>query len=222
MGNKWYIYTCIYTFYTMLELLSEKDKKAYSLIRNRLLQTGRKPTLEEINEVTGGRSPRSASLVIERLIRLGFLKKYGTNLRLTEKRIDTTSVSTVNVPLVGHVACGLPILAQENIEAYIPVSTSLAKPDGNYFLLRASGDSMNVSGINDGDLLLVRQQATANNGEQVVALINDEATVKEFHYKGDYVTLLPKSNNPIHKPIILTEEFVIQGIVKAVIPLETI
>lgn len=206
----------------MLELLSEKDKKAYSLIRNRLLQTGRKPTLEEINEVTGGRSPRSASLVIERLIRLGFLKKYGTNLRLTEKRIDTTSVSTVNVPLVGHVACGLPILAQENIEAYIPVSTSLAKPDGNYFLLRASGDSMNVSGINDGDLLLVRQQATANNGEQVVALINDEATVKEFHYKGDYVTLLPKSNNPIHKPIILTEEFVIQGIVKAVIPLETI
>jgi repressor LexA len=206
----------------MLEYLSEKDKRAYSLIRNRLLLAGKKPTLEEINDVTGGKSPRSASLVIERLIRLGFLKKYGNNLKLTEKRIDITSVSTVDVPIVGQVACGLPILALENIEAYIPVSTSLAKPSGNYFLLRASGDSMNMAGINDGDLVLVKQQASANNGEQVVALLNDQATVKEFHYKGNYVTLLPKSSNPIHKPIILTEEFVIQGIVKAVIPLKTI
>lgn len=206
----------------MLEYLSEKDRKGYSLIRNRLLQTGKKPTLEEINEVTGGKSPRSASLVIERLVRLGFLKKYGSNLKLTEKRIDTASVSTVEIPLIGQVACGLPMLAQENIEAYYPVSRSLAKSGGTYFLLRASGDSMNMAGINDGDLLLVKQQSTANNGEQVVALVNDEATVKEFYYKGNYVTLLPKSNNPVHKPIILTEEFVIQGVVKAVIPIETI
>jgi repressor LexA len=215
-----YIYTWIYTFYTMFELLNEKDRKAYSLIRNRLLQTGKKPTLEEINKVTGGKSPRSASLVIERLVRLGFLKKYGNNLKLTEKPIDTLSVSTVNVPLIGHVACGLPMLAKENIEAYIPVSTRLAKPGGNYFLLRANGDSMDMVGINHGDLILVRQQATANNGEQVVALINDEATVKELYYRGDYVTLLPRSSNPIHKPIILTEQFVIQGIVRAIIPLE--
>jgi repressor LexA len=206
----------------MFELLNEKDRKAYSLIRNRLLQTGRKPTLEEINKVTGGKSPRSASLVIDRLIRLGFLKKHGNNLKLTERRIDTVSISTVNVPLIGQVACGLPLLAEENIEAYIPISTKLAKPGGNYFLLRVNGDSMNMGGINHGDLILVRQQATANTGEQVVALINDEATVKEFYYKGHYVTLLPRSSNPVHKPIILTEDFVIQGIVKAIIPLETI
>lgn len=206
----------------MLDYLSEKDRRAYSLIRNRLLHTGKKPTLEEINEVTGGKSPRSASLVIDRLIRLGFLKKYGTNLKLTEKRINTPTVSTVDIPLVGNVACGLPMLAQENIEAYYPVSTSLARPGATYFLLKARGDSMNMAGINDGDLILVKQQSTASNGEQVIALVNDEATVKEFQYRGNYVTLLPKSNNPVHKPIILSDEFAIQGIVMAIIPIEKI
>src|SRR5215813_11340286 len=88
----------------------------------------RKPTLQEINEVTGGKSPRSASLVIDRLIRLGFLKKYGSNLKLTDKQLTSTSMTTVPVPLVGQVACGLPMLADENIEAMIPVSTALAKP----------------------------------------------------------------------------------------------
>jgi repressor LexA len=198
------------------------DKRAYSLIRNCLLETGKKPTLEEINEVTGGKSPRSASIVIDRLIRLGFLKKYGSNLKLTEKQINIASASTVNVPVVGQVACGLPILAEQNIEAYIPVSTSLVKPGTAYFLLKAKGDSMNKAGINHGDLILVKQQSTANNGERVVALVNDEATVKEFHVKGNYVMLLPKSDNPAHQPIILTEEFIIQGVVTAVIPFETI
>ena len=206
----------------MLEFLSEKDRKASSLIRNRLLQTGKKPTLEEINEVTGGKSPRSASLVIERLIRLGFLRKYGNNLKLTEKQLDTQSVSTIDIPLVGKVACGLPILAEANIEAYIPVSTRLAKPGSNYFLLKAVGDSMNLAGINDGDLILAKQQSIADDGERVIALINDEATVKEFHHKGNYVTLIPRSSNPNHQPIILTESFAIQGVVKEVIPMDTI
>jgi repressor LexA len=206
----------------MLEYLSDKDKRAYSLIRHHLLHKGKKPTLEDINQVTGGKSPRSASLVIERLTKLGFLRKYGRNLKLTEKRIDAETISTVNVPLVGRVACGLPMLAQENVEAFIPVSTTLAKPKEKYFLLRASGDSMNIAGINSGDLILVRQQSSANDGEQVVVLVNDEATVKEFHHKGNYITLLPRSTNPIHKPIILTEDCAIQGVVKAVIPSDTI
>jgi repressor LexA len=206
----------------MLDQLNDKDKKAYSLIRNRLLQEGRKPTLQEINDVTGRKSPRSASLVIERLVRLGFLRKYGSNYKLTDKRTDSGSISTVNVPLVGYVSCGLPILANENIEAYFPVSTKLAPPGAKYFLLRANGDSMNKVGINDGDLVLVKQQTTANNGENIVALVNDEATVKEYHHKGNFVTLIPRSTNLKHKPIILTEEFLIQGVVKAIIPIETI
>ncbi len=77
---------------------------------------------------------------------------------------------------------------------------------------------MNGAGIDDGDLILVRQQQVADNGQKVVALIDDEATVKEFYFKGDVITLLPRSTNPKHQPIILTTDFQIQGIVVATIP----
>lgn len=203
----------------MIGHLSEKDKKAYGLIRNKLVHEGKKPTLKEINEVTGGKSPRSASIVIDRLISMHLLKKVGKNLKLPDTaKLNLTSISTVNVPLVGSVACGLPMFAEENIEAYIPVSTSLAKKGFEHFLLRASGDSMNMAGINNGDILLVRQQAQAENGKKVVALINDEATVKILEKKNDHVILRPKSSNRIHKPIVLTSDCQIQGMVISVLP----
>lgn len=199
--------------------LKDTDKRALNLIRNALVHGGRKPTLQEINEVTGGKSPRSAVLVIDRLVKLGYLSRNGSNLALTEKAvISSSSVETINVPLVGTVACGLPILAEENIEAYIPISTNLARKGSKYFLLRASGDSMNEAGIQDNDILLVRQQMTAENNEKVVALINDEATVKVFERTDNAVILRPKSSNPKHKPIILTENCEIQGVVLAVLP----
>ena len=110
------------------------------------------------------------------------------------------------------------MLAEQNIETYIPVSTALAKKGSNYFLLRATGDSMNLAGINDKDILLVRQQETADNGEKVVALIDEEATVKILEKKDDVVILRPRSTNPIHKPIILTNNCKIQGVVVAVLP----
>src|SRR5690606_25049529 len=108
------------------------------------------------------------------------------------------AVQTVQVPLVGTVTCGAPILAQENIEALIQVSTALAKPGSKYFMLKAKGDSMDAAGINDGDFILVKQQPTAENGQRVVALIDDEATVKEFRCSGNIVTLLPRSSNKKH------------------------
>ena len=120
---------------------------------------------------------------------------------------------TVNIPLVGTAACGVPIFAEENIEGLIPVSTSLAKPGYKYFLLHAKGDSMNRAGINDGDIVLVRQQPNANDGDKVVALVDDEATIKEFHRTNDVVILKPKSSNPDNEPIILTKDFQIQGVV---------
>jgi repressor LexA len=199
--------------------LDEKDKRAYSLIRNKLVHEGKKPTLREINEVTGGKSPRSAVLVIDRLIRVGLLRKIGKTLKLSESpSIGANSISTVNIPLVGSVACGLPILAQENIETYIPVSTAIAKKGSQYFLLRACGDSMNETGINDGDILLIRQQSYADSGKRVVALINDEATVKILDRHKDAVILRPKSSNSTHKPIIVTDDCQIQGEVIAVLP----
>jgi repressor LexA len=110
------------------------------------------------------------------------------------------------------------MLAEENIEAWIPVSVNLARPGGKYYLLRAHGDSMDKAGIRDGDLLLVRQQPQADNGNKIVALINDEATVKEFHREKNVVVLKPRSKNRRHKPIVLTEDFLIQGVVVSTLP----
>ena len=197
--------------------LSDKDKKAFALIRNKIVHYGESPSLREINEVTGGKSPRSASLVVSRLIEAGLITKQGRTLFLANTQ-PTDSISTVDVPLVGSVACGVPMFAEENIQAHIPVSTALAKKGSKYFLLRASGDSMNQAGINSGDLLLVRQQDTAETGERVVALINDEATVKIFERGADAVILRPKSTNREHTPIVLTDNCIIQGVVQAVLP----
>jgi repressor LexA len=201
----------------MTNNLSDKDKKAFALIRNKIIHYGESPTLREINEVTGGKSPRSASLVIDRLVESGLIKKNGRNLILANTYSES-SVSTIDIPLVGSVACGTPVFAEENIQTYIPISTRMAQKGSKYFLLRASGDSMDEAGINSGDLLLIRQQDSANNGEKVVALINDEATVKVFEKTRDAVILRPKSKSKIHKPIILTDNCMIQGVVVAVLP----
>lgn len=195
----------------------DKDARALNLIRNKLIHEGVSPTLAEINKLTGGKSPRSASLILDRLEKANLIK------RLNGKVISTTfdkpaSISTVNIPLVGSIPCGMPMLAEENIETYIPISTTLAQKGSKYFLLRAIGDSMDRAGINNSDLLLIRKQETADNGNKVVALINDEATVKIFEKRGNLIILHPKSNNKNHQPIILTSDCIIQGVVVEILP----
>ena len=197
--------------------LSDKDKKAFALIRSKIIHYGESPSLREINGVTGGKSPRSASLVVDRLIEAGLIKKSGRALILVNSQ-PSNSVNTVDVPLVGAVTCGMPMLAEENIQTYISVSTELARKGSTYFLLRAMGDSMNLAGINTGDLLLIRQQETAETGDKVVALINDEAILKSFERVAGAVVLRPKSSNKSHKPIVLTDNCQIQGVVVAVLP----
>jgi repressor LexA len=203
--------------------LGESDKRVYAFIRNRLVHGFDAPTLREINEITERSSPRSAVLVLERLEQAGLIRRIGRRIRLTSASLDhNRSVSTIDVPLVGSIAAGAPILAEENVEAMIPVSTALARPGSNYFLLRVVGTSMNmarVGGVNidDGSIVLVRQQEAADDGAIVVALINDEATVKILERKHGIVILRPKSSDR-HKPIVLTENCVIQGVVAAVLP----
>ena len=195
----------------------DKDIAVLKFIRNTFINSGTGPSLREINEVTGGKSPRSASIILDRLEKDGFVKREnGKIISIAFEKAN--SVSTINIPLVGSVPCGTPMLAEQNIETYIPVSTALAKKGSNYFLLRATGDSMNLAGINDKDILLVRQQETADNGEKVVALIDEEATVKILDKKDDVVILRPKSSNSSHKPIILSNNCQIQGVVVAVLP----
>ncbi len=200
--------------------LSQKQADAIRHIRNWLMHKGKTPSVRELMTALGYKSPRSAALIIEELIQKGILKKRSNGDLQLIKVLDADSVHarTVDIPLVGMVTCGVPILAQENIEGYIPVSVSLAKPGFRYFLLRAKGDSMNKSGINDGDLILVRQQSAAQNGDIVVALIDDEATIKEFQHSKNCVVLMPKSTNKNHKPIILTENFQVQGVAVTTIP----
>lgn len=207
----------------MQNSISNKDLEAIHVMRNFVLKNGRMPSARELMRDLGYKSPRSATLLIQGLIEKGVLdKRVDGSIQLIEFEIETNigeRAQTVKIPLLGKVACGTPIFAQENIEAEIPVSVKLVKPNNKYFLLRAFGDSMNKSGINDGDLLLIKQQDWAQNGDNVVALIDDDATVKEFRSNGQTIVLKPNSTNKSHQPIILTQDFKVQGIVVAVIPM---
>lgn len=207
--------TIAYTSYMVEKSFKPKDREALRHIRNWLVHHGRSPSVRDLMKILKYRSPRSAALVLERLAKSGMIKRRPDGSLQLLKDLDgqEANAQTVDVPLVGSVACGIPIFAEENIEAMIPVSKSLARPGNRYFLLRAIGDSMNLAGIEDGDLVLVRQQVAANDSDLVVALIDDDATIKEFHHGGDTVILKPKSKNKKHQPIILTESFQIQGVV---------
>lgn len=180
--------------------LAERLNKSYNMV-NSYVQNRRQPSLEILYEIAN-------------LLQVEARELLDSN-QLVSK--ESKAGDTIEIPLVGSVSCGLPIFAQENIEAQIPVSTKLIRKSANYFILRAFGDSMNKKGINSGDLLLVKQQQVAENKDLVLALVDDDATVKEFINNGDTVVLKPHSTNPKHQPIILTTDFRIQGIIEKVI-----
>lgn len=198
--------------------LSQKAYEALRFIRNDVMHFGKVPTMRRLMTGLYYKSPRSAMMLMDELEQQGFLKKREGGSYNFVRDLPQDESRTVNIPLVGSVPCGSPMLAEENIEAMIPVSVVLAKPGSKYFLLHAVGDSMNNADINDGDLVLVRQQETAESGQRVVALIDDEATIKEFYKNNNVVMLKPNSKNSDHQPIILTSAFRIQGIVVATIP----
>ena len=201
--------------------ITSKELQALKTIRKHLFDFGKMPSVRKLMTELGYKSPRSASVIINNLETKGILrKKTDGSFQLTGFELSEnfgTREQTVKIPLLGTVACGLPIFAEENVEAEIPISIKLIKKGHKYFLLRAKGDSMNDTGINEGDLVLIRQQQHAENGDRVVALIDDEATIKEYHHNGSLVVLKPRSINKKYQPIILTDEFRIQGIVEAVI-----
>ncbi len=199
--------------------LSPSDFKGLFFIRDALRYRGQ-PTLQAIADHLGFKSRRSAALLIDRLTNKGYLERTpkGTLRVVREPEYKTQSGRTIQVPLVGTAPCGMPLLAEENVEAMIPVSQTIVRPGAVYFLLRASGTSMNKTGINDGDLVIVRQQPVAENGDRVVALIDDAATIKEYRREGGKIVLMPRSTDKRHKPIILERDFMIQGVVIDSIP----
>ncbi len=134
-----------------------------------------------------------------------------------KEQISPYSKEIIGIPLVGSAPCGEPFLGETNTEEVIMVEKSKIRPGFNYFILRAIGDSMNKAGINDGDLVLCRQQLKADTGDRVVALLGDNVTIKIYDKKDGRRILLPKSTNIIHKPIIPNENDSVQGIVQEVI-----
>jgi repressor LexA len=204
--------------------LKEKELEALRFIRNQLIHAGRPPSVRMLMDELGYSSPRAAAYILEKLVSKGFITRQGRGQIRLKKDIPGSDMhaQTVEIPLVGCVPCGTPVFAEENIEAMIPVSTRLARRPYRYFLLRAMGDSMSEKGVQDGNLVLVRQQPTANNGDVVVALVDGQATIKEFHHTQNVVILKPRSKNKQHKPIILTEDFQVLGVVQSVLDKSTL
>jgi repressor LexA len=201
--------------------LTEQQRRFFELLLDFRRREGVMPSTRELQQLGGFRSPRSVGQYLEALESAGYIQRLpgARNLRLLRQSSDLLPdrSETTSIPVVGQVAAGLPLLAEENIVEVRPVSRKLLRGSGLHFLLEVVGDSMNAAGIADGDLVLVRQQVTAEPGMKVVALIDDEATVKVFRPAGDVVVLEPRSTNPKHKPIIVEREFRIQGVVVATI-----
>jgi len=183
------------------------------------MHSGKPPSIRDLQRHLGYRSPRAAAYVLERLETKGYINRPRRGeLTVLEDIVDNEeNAQTVSIPLVGSAPCGTPVLADENVEAMIPVSARLLKSGQRYFMLRAIGDSMNQVGIEDRELVLVEQQPTAQDRNIVVAIVDGEATIKEFHRQLTKIVLHPRSSNPIHQPIVLTQDFRIAGIVKHVI-----
>ena len=175
--------------------LSKMQQKIYEYIAACIREQGYPPSVREIGEAVGLKSPSTVHFHLKRLEEAGVIEKGAGKGRAITLRESPKPEN--QVPVVGNVAAGSPILAQECIEDYLTFDTG--RLGDTHFALRVRGESMLNAGILPGDLVVVRQQQTCNQGEIVVAMIDDEATVKRFSRKGGHVWLLPE--NDAYSPI---------------------
>lgn len=182
--------------------LSERQRQILDFIKREIRRKGYPPSVREIGEAVGLRSSATVHAHLARLEEKGYIRRDPVKPRAIEVLEDDPyyrKKRVVNVPVVGRVTAGTPILAVENIEDVFPLPYELVG-DENVFLLRVRGESMIEAGIYDGDYVLVRQQQHARDGDIVVALLGDEATVKRFYKEQDHVRLQPE--NSLMDPII--------------------
>mgnify|MGYP002615914187 CR=1 FL=1 len=175
--------------------LSKMQQKIYEYIAACIREQGYPPSVREIGEAVGLKSPSTVHFHLKRLEEAGVIEKGAGKGRAITLRESPKPEN--QVPVVGNVAAGSPILAEECIEDYLTFDTA-GRP-GEYFALRVRGKSMLNAGILPGDLVVVRQQQTCNQGEIVVAMIDDEATVKRFSRKNGHIWLLPENDD--YEPI---------------------
>ena len=185
--------------------ISEKQKEILEYIKSEILNRGYPPAVRDICEAVHLKSTSSVHSHLETLEKNGYIRRDPTKPRAIEIIDDTFNLvrrEVVNVPLIGRVAAGQPLLAVENIEAYFPVPSEFM-PKEEAFMLRVKGESMVNAGIFDGDNILVQRQSTAYNGDMVVALIEDSATVKTFYKEEGQYRLQPENDSM--EPIIVEE-----------------
>ena len=185
--------------------ISKKQQGILEYIKSQILQRGFPPAVREICEAVGLKSTSSVHSHLETLEKNGYIRRDPTKPRAIEILDDDFNLvrrEMVNVPIIGRVAAGQPILAEENIEDYFPFPAE-RMPNRQTFLLKVKGESMINAGILDGDYVLVEEAKTASNGSMVVALIDDGATVKRFYKEEGVFRLQPE--NDFMDPIIVKE-----------------
>ena len=191
--------------------ITAKQQEILEYIKNEILNRGFPPAVREICEAVHLKSTSSVHAHLESLEKNGYIRRDPTKPRAIEildDNFNLTRREVVNVPIVGTVAAGQPILAVENIENYFPIPAEYM-PNEQSFLLKVKGESMINVGILDGDQVLVKKQSTARNGDIVVALIEDSATVKTFYKENGYIRLPPENDSM--DPIIVHDEVQILG-----------
>ena len=185
--------------------ISKKQQEILDFIKEQLLEKGYPPAVREICEAVGLKSTSSVHSHLETLEKNGYIRRDPTKPRAIEICDDNFQMlrtETTSLPIVGRVAAGEPILAEQNIDSYFPIPAEYV-PGGESFVLRVHGESMINAGIMDGDFIFVNCCSTASNGEIVVALIDDSATVKRFYKEKDHIRLQPE--NDAMEPIIVPD-----------------
>lgn len=183
--------------------ISKKQSEILEYIKNEILNRGFPPSVREICEAVNLKSTSSVHSHLETLEKNGYIRRDPTKPRAIEIVDDNFNLvrrETVNVPIIGKVAAGQPLLAVENVEGYFPIPSEYM-PNNKTFMLVVQGDSMINAGIFNGDYVVVEQQPTAENGQKVVALIDDSATVKTFYKEDEYIRLQPENDSM--EPIIV-------------------
>lgn len=186
--------------------ISQKQKEILEYIKQEILNKGYPPAVREICEAVHLKSTSSVHSHLETLEKNGYIRRDPTKPRAIEIMDDTFNLTrreVVNVPMVGRVAAGEPILASENVESYFPIPAEFM-PNEKTFMLKVKGESMINAGIFDGDNILVKQQSTASNGDMVVALVEDSATVKTYYKEDGHYRLQPE--NDTMEPIIVDKD----------------
>lgn len=185
--------------------ISKKQQEILEYIKAQILERGFPPAVREICEAVHLKSTSSVHSHLETLEKNGYIRRDPTKPRAIEildYTFNLTRREMSNVPVIGYVAAGEPLLAQEHIENYFPIPTEML-PNKQTFLLKVKGESMINAGILDGDMVLVQEEHTASNGDMVVALIDDGATVKTFYKEQNYIRLQPENDNM--EPIIVRD-----------------